>query len=117
MILKCLSSLTILSDDFLNSRAYRLSFNHFISTGQEQEDEESPFLPPITPKNKPKAKPKSFVVSREIATQITADALIPPQPMGDFWVNKDTVLNRSDPYADVALRVSTICFLSSFQLL
>jgi len=74
---------------------------------QDQDEEDSPFLPPITPKNKPKPKSKSFVISKEIATQITADALIPQQPIGDYWVNKDTVLNRNDPYADVALRMPT----------
>lgn len=73
-----------------------------------KDDEDSPFLPPITPKKKQQQQPsKSFVVSKEIATQITADALVPQQPMGDFWVNKDTILNRSDPYADVALRMPT----------
>ena len=75
------------------------------TSGQDQDEEESPFLPPITPKSKPKPKSKSFVISKEIATQITADALIPQQPVGDYWVNKDTILNRNDPYADVALRV------------
>merc|ERR1719232_743799 len=74
---------------------------------QDQDEEESPFLPPITPKSKPKPKSKSCVISKEIATQITADALIPQQPVGDYWVNKDTILNRSDPYADVALRMPT----------
>nr|BDF92383.1 comb plate cilium protein CTENO189 [Bolinopsis mikado] len=85
----------------------KASASAMFERSQDQEDEESPFLPPITPKNKPKPKSKAFVVSKEIATQITADALIPPQPMGDFWVNKDTVLNRNDPYADVALRMPT----------
>ena len=77
-----------------------------ISCSEAKLDEkDSPFLPPITPKKK-QITSKSFVVSKEIATQITADALVPQQALGDYWVNKDTIINRSDPYADVALRVS-----------
>ena len=74
--------------------------------GREAADE-SPFLPPITPKHQKKQPTsKAFVVSKEIATQITADALVPQQPLGDYWVNKDTIISRpSDPYADIALRV------------
>ncbi|XP_063675699.1 uncharacterized protein LOC134812281 isoform X5 [Bolinopsis microptera] len=87
--------------------AKKASASAMFDRGQDKSDDESPFLPPITPKNKPKPKSKSFVISKEIATQITADALIPQQPMGDYWVNKDTIINRSDPYADMALRMPT----------
>ena len=70
-------------------------------------EEDSPFLPPIAPKKQHKPTGKSFVLSKEIATQITADALIPQKPMGDYWVNKDTLINRpGDPYADMAIKVT-----------
>ena len=69
-------------------------------------EEDGPFLPPITPKkNKPKSK--AFVLSREIATQITADALVPKEPLPDYWINKDTVISvdGKDPFDDLALKV------------
>ena len=73
------------------------------SKKEAQEEDDSPFLPPILPK-KPKQQPKFVVQSREIATQITADALVPTQVVPDYWISKDTTINRQ--YDDLALRVS-----------
>jgi len=75
------------------------------SKKEVEEEDDSPFLPPILPK-KPKQQPKFVVQSREIATQITADALVPAQVVPDYWISKDTTINRQ--YDDLALRRANI---------